>query len=98
VKQHRVDEAAQLIGFIMSRWDMAGRPDIEGGIDMHIARELAAKGVIAARSIYEQFEKSVHGLLSAVEENPEFTTEAHAEYVASQLWGEYEVAQRKDNE
>lgn len=41
-----VDEAARIIGKIMSRWDMDGRPDIPGGIDTHIAETLADAGLL----------------------------------------------------
>lgn len=38
--------AAELIGKVMSRWDMDGRPDVPGGIDAHLAQALAADGLI----------------------------------------------------
>ena len=47
----RLDEtterAARVIGSVMSRWDMDGRPDVTGGIDTLIARALAEAGVLA---------------------------------------------------
>ena len=47
----RLDEtterAARMIGSVMSRWDMDGRPDVAGGIDTLIARALAEAGVLA---------------------------------------------------
>ena len=47
----RLDEtterAARMIGSVMSRWDMDGRPDVAGGIDTFIARALAEAGLLA---------------------------------------------------
>ena len=47
----RLDEtterAARVIGSVMSRWDMDGRPDVDGGIDTLIARALAEAGLLA---------------------------------------------------
>ena len=46
----RLDEtperAARVIGSVMSRWDMDGRPDVDGGIDTLIARALAEAGLL----------------------------------------------------
>lgn len=40
-------QAARVIGSVMSRWDMDGRPDVDGGIDTLIARALAEAGLLA---------------------------------------------------
>ena len=44
------EQAAYVIGKHMSRWDMAGRPDVDGGIDMAIAKALAAAGLIVSEA------------------------------------------------
>ena len=41
------EQAARVIGSVMSRWDMDGRPDVAGGIDTLIARALAEAGLLA---------------------------------------------------
>ena len=41
------ERAARVIGSVMSRWDMDGRPDVDGGIDTLIARALAEAGLLA---------------------------------------------------
>ena len=41
------EQAARVIGSVMSRWDMDGRPDVDGGIDTLIARTLADAGLLA---------------------------------------------------
>ena len=38
--------AAEIIGKVMSRWDMDGRPDVPGGIDTHLAQALADAGLL----------------------------------------------------
>lgn len=38
--------AAEIIGKVMSRWDMDGRPDVPGGIDTCLAQALADAGLI----------------------------------------------------
>ena len=43
----KTEQAARVIGSVMSRWDMDGRPDVDGGIDTLIARALAEAGVLA---------------------------------------------------
>lgn len=40
------DKAARIVGKTLSRWDMDGRPDIPGGIDALIAKELADAGLL----------------------------------------------------
>jgi len=42
-----VDRAAQVIGAVMSRWDIDGRPDVPGGIDVLLAQALADAGLLA---------------------------------------------------
>lgn len=42
-----INRAAKVIGPVMSRWDMAGRPDLPEGIDTHIARALSDAGLLA---------------------------------------------------
>ena len=53
----RLDEtterAARVIGSVMSRWDMDGRPDVDGGIDTLIARALADAGLLAPAPLIE---------------------------------------------
>ena len=53
----RLDEtterAARVIGSVMSRWDMDGRPDVAGGIDTLIARALAEAGLLAPAPLTE---------------------------------------------
>ena len=55
----RLDEtterAARVIGSVMSRWDMDGRPDVAGGIDTLIARTLAEAGLLAPSSLREEW-------------------------------------------
>ena len=55
----RLDEtterAARVIGSVMSRWDMDGRPDVDGGIDTLIARALAEAGVLAPAPLREEW-------------------------------------------
>ena len=41
------EQAARVIGSVMSRWDMDGRPDVDGGIDTLLARTLADAGLLA---------------------------------------------------
>ena len=59
----RLDEtaerAARVIGSVMSRWDMDGRPDVDGGIDTLIARALAEAGLIAPAPLREEWAVSV---------------------------------------
>ena len=43
----QIEQAARVIGAVMSRWDMDGRPDVDGGIDTLIARTLAEAGLLA---------------------------------------------------
>lgn len=38
--------AAEIIGKVMSRWDMDGRPDVSGGIDTCLAQALADAGLL----------------------------------------------------
>lgn len=53
----RMDEtterAARMIGSVMSRWDMDGRPDVDGGIDTLIARALTEAGLLAPAPLTE---------------------------------------------
>ena len=53
----RLDEtterAARVIGPVMSRWDIDGRPDVDGGIDTLIARALAEAGLLAPAPLTE---------------------------------------------
>ena len=55
----RLDEtterAARVIGSVMSRWDMDGRPDVDGGIDTLIARALAEAGLLAPAPLREEW-------------------------------------------
>ena len=44
--EHAIEKAARVIGSVMSRWDMDGRPDVDGGIDTLIARALAEAGLL----------------------------------------------------
>lgn len=48
-------KAAQVIGSVMSRWDMDGRPDVDGGIDTLIARALAEAGLLAPAPLREEW-------------------------------------------
>ena len=48
-------QAARVIGSVMSRWDMHGRPDVDGGIDTLIARALAEAGVLAPSPLREEW-------------------------------------------
>ena len=41
-----IRKAARVIGSVMSRWDMDGRPDVDGGIDTLLARALAEAGLL----------------------------------------------------
>lgn len=41
------EQAARVIGSVMSHWDMDGRPDVDGGIDTLLARALAEEGLLA---------------------------------------------------
>ena len=45
--EHAIEQAAKVIGQRMSRWDLAGRPDVEGGIDVQIASALHEAGLLA---------------------------------------------------
>ena len=55
----RLDEttrrAARVIGSVMSRWDMDGRPDVDGGIDTLIARTLDEAGMLAPSPLREEW-------------------------------------------
>ena len=55
----RLDEtterAARVIGPVMSRWDMDGRPDVDGGIDTLLARTLADAGLLAPAPLREEW-------------------------------------------
>ena len=59
----RLDEtaerAARVIGSVMSRWDMDGRPDVDGGIDTLIARALAEAGLLAPAPLREEWGSEV---------------------------------------
>ena len=47
------EQAARVIGSVMSRWDMDGRPDVDGGIDTLIARALTEAGLLAPAPLTE---------------------------------------------
>lgn len=47
------EQSARVIGSVMSRWDMDGRPDVDGGIDTLIARALAEAGLLAPAPLAE---------------------------------------------
>ncbi|KAA0916446.1 hypothetical protein [Dietzia sp. ANT_WB102] len=49
----RIEQAARVIGKHMSLWDMQGRPDVDGGIDMALARELHDAGLLAPASLLD---------------------------------------------
>lgn len=49
------EQAARVIGSVMSRWDMDGRPDVDGGIDTLIARALAEAGLLAPAPLREEW-------------------------------------------
>ena len=49
------EQAARVIGSVMSRWDMDGRPDVDGGIDTLIARALADAGLLAPAPLREEW-------------------------------------------
>ena len=51
--EHAIEKAARVIGPVMSRWDMDGRPDVDGGIDTLIARALADAGLLAPAPLIE---------------------------------------------
>ena len=61
----RLDEtterAARVIGSVMSRWDMDGRPDVDGGIDTLLARALAEAGLLAPAPLREVQAKNQFG-------------------------------------
>lgn len=50
-----IRKAARVIGSVMSRWDMDGRPDVAGGIDTLIARALAQDGLLAPSPLREEW-------------------------------------------
>ena len=50
-----IEQAARVIGSVMSRWDMDGRPDVDGGIDTLIARALAEAGLLAPAPLREEW-------------------------------------------
>lgn len=50
-----IEQAARVIGSVMSRWDMDGRPDVDGGIDTLLARALAGAGLIAPSPLREEW-------------------------------------------
>ena len=52
------EQAARVIGRHMSRWDMAGRPDVAGGIDVEIACALANAGLLSGRKPNELSNKN----------------------------------------
>ena len=64
----RLDEtterAARVIGAVMSRWDMDGRPDVAGGIDTLIARALADAGRLASLTEWDVEYRSDDGYVS----------------------------------
>ena len=47
---------------------------------------------------YNAFEEDLYHLLVAVEDHPEFTTEAHAEFVASSLYADWRFVRREEDE
>ena len=49
------EQAARVIGSVMSRWDMDGRPDVDGGIDTLIARALDGSGLLAPSPLREEW-------------------------------------------
>ena len=49
------EQAARMIGSVMSRWDMDGRNDVAGGIDTLIARALAEAGLLAPAPLREEW-------------------------------------------
>ena len=48
-----IERAARVLGQHMSRWDLAGRPDVEGGIDVQIASALHEAGLLAPAMLTE---------------------------------------------
>ena len=50
-----IRKAARVIGSVMSRWDMDGRPDVDGGIDTLLARALAEDGILAPAPLREEW-------------------------------------------
>lgn len=50
-----IRKAARVIGSVMSRWDMDGRPDVAGGIDTLLARALAEDGLLAPAPLREEW-------------------------------------------
>lgn len=55
-----IDKAARIVGKTMSRWDMEGRPDIPGGIDLHLTHVLANAGLLMP-DLPEPVEKFTNG-------------------------------------
>ena len=51
--EYAIEKAARVIGSVMSRWDMDGRPDVDGGIDTLIARALTEAGLLAPAPLTE---------------------------------------------
>ena len=49
------EQAARMIGSVMSRWDMDGRPGVDGGIDTLLARTLAEAGLLAPAPLREEW-------------------------------------------
>ena len=49
------EQSASVIGAVMSRWDMDGRPDVDGGIDTLIASALAEAGLLAPAPLREEW-------------------------------------------
>lgn len=50
-----IRKAARVIGSVMSRWDMDGRPDVYGGIDTLLARALSEAGLLAPARLREEW-------------------------------------------
>lgn len=54
-RMDEIEQAARVIGSVMSRWDMDGRPDVAGGIDTLIARALHEAGLLAPAPLAEEW-------------------------------------------
>lgn len=49
------ERATRIVGGLMSRWDLDGRPDVEGGIDAHLVSALDENGLLAPRARLRAF-------------------------------------------
>ena len=79
------EHAARIIGKHMSRWDMAGRPDVAGGIDVEIACALADSGLLSARKPNEPLTEEWRAYDQESGGEAPARTRAHAESLVGEL-------------